>query len=190
MKKIANFIFETSALKRLPRAGWYVLGVSPESVAEHSWHATVIGMVLAYLANASVNKVIQILVIHDISEVRTGDFNKLQNFYSKKDEIKAVVDQSKNLPFAKEYQKLVKEHIERKTKEAKIVHDADILALLVRLKELMDQGNKQAENWFYANKERLRTKEGIKLGNVLAKTNSQDWWSTVKKQIHKQYKTE
>lgn len=99
MKKIANFIFETSVLKRLPRAGWYVLGTPFESVAEHSWHATIIGMVLAYEAHADVNKVVQILIIHDIAEIRTGDFNKMQNLYAKKDEMKAVLDQSKGLPF-------------------------------------------------------------------------------------------
>lgn len=80
--------------------------------------------------------------------------------------------------------------MERKTLEAKIVHDADILALLVRLKEFMDQGNKQAESWFFANKERLRTKQGVKLGEVLSKTNSQDWWNDVKKKIRQGYKTE
>lgn len=56
MKKIANFIFETSVLKRLPRSGWYVLGTPFESVAEHSWHATIIGMVLTHLSNADVKK--------------------------------------------------------------------------------------------------------------------------------------
>lgn len=188
MKKIVNFIFETSALKRIPRSGWQVLGVTSESVAEHSWHAAIIGMVLAYLSKADVNKVVKILLIHDIAEVRTGDFNKLQNFYSKKDELKAVLDQSKGLPFEKEYRILTKEHRERKTLEAKIAHDADILSLLVRLKEFMDQGNKQAENWFFANKERLRTKEGIKLGNALAQTDSQEWWGDIKKEIHKGYK--
>ncbi len=187
MKKIVNFIFETSVLKRLPRSGWHTLGVSFESVAEHSWHTAVIGFVIASLSGSDAEKVALILLIHDIAEIRTGDINKLQAHYVKDDELKAVNDQILGLPFAKKYKNLVDEYIANKTVESKIAHDADVLALLVRLKEFMDKGNKQADRWFFANRDRLRTKVGIELGKELEKTDSQDWWNDIKAKVHKSY---
>lgn len=187
MKKIINFIFETSALKRLPRSGWQTLGVSFESVAEHSWHAAIIGYVIASLSGADAEKVALILLFHDIAEVRTGDINKLQAHYVKDDETKAVNDQTKGLPFANKYKGLIDEYFGKKTIEAKIAHDADVLALLVRLKEHMDKGNTQADRWFFANRDRLRTKIGIELGQALEKVDSQDWWNYIKTKVHKSY---
>lgn len=47
---IANYIFEAGMLKRVKRSGWWAEQIkNPESVAEHSWRASVLAFILANL---------------------------------------------------------------------------------------------------------------------------------------------
>lgn len=190
MKKIANFLFEASTLKRLPRLGYNILGVKNESIAEHVYGSCVIGFVLARLAQANIEKVILMCLFHDFEETRTGDITKINLFYIKRDSQKAKSDIFGKLPFAKDVQSLLDEYEEKKSLEAKIARDANILDLLVELKVLIDQGNKHAVEWFEGNKERLKTPNAKKLFEQLQKTDSHDWWEDIREKVHRMYKTE
>ena len=47
---LTNFLYEMGLLKRCRRTGWWVAGVDdPESIAEHSFRAALIGYLLAVL---------------------------------------------------------------------------------------------------------------------------------------------
>ena len=183
-----DFLFEASALKRVGRTGLEILGVEKENVAEHSWHATIIGYVLSNLAQTKKKKVVMMLTFHDLPEVRMGDIHKLQGKYVERNEEKALEDQYQNLPFADDIKELFVEYRKNETMEAKIAHDADILSLLVLLKEKSDKGNKQADLWFQGNKDRLRTEEAKALAEVILTTDSQDWWNEVRTKLHSEYK--
>jgi len=57
MKKIIDFLFEASSLKRFPRLGYNLLGEKGESVGDHIYGSLVIGYVLAKLEKANVERV-------------------------------------------------------------------------------------------------------------------------------------
>lgn len=184
-KKIINFLFETNYLKRVPRSGYQVLGVKNESVAEHLFHTSIIGWVLAKLEGADEEKVIKMCLLSDIHETRISDLNWIAMQYfgseTKKDvSKKAEGDIFFNLPFEQEAHKLIDNLNNFKSKEAKIVKDADTLAFLVQLKEFIDKGDEHAREWFEFAKDRLQCKSAKALMKQLEKTDMQDWWSELK----------
>ncbi|MBW2084862.1 MAG: HD domain-containing protein, partial [Deltaproteobacteria bacterium] len=72
-KQVANFLFEAGMLKKTPRSGYQFLGNGSESVAEHSFRATILGFILAGLTpGADRVKVVNLCLFHDFHEARTG----------------------------------------------------------------------------------------------------------------------
>ena len=93
MKEIVNLLFEARILKEIPRSGFQFLGSGRESVAEHSYLTAFIGSVLAYLVpEVDQLRLLQMCLVHDLAEARTGDLNYVQKGYVTADEAKAVDD--------------------------------------------------------------------------------------------------
>jgi 5'-deoxynucleotidase YfbR-like HD superfamily hydrolase len=61
-------------------------------------------------------------------------------------------EQLKNLPHSEELRALSREYMERKSLEAKIAKDADLLDELFLLREYAWQGNKEAVKWLRGEK--------------------------------------
>lgn len=127
------------------------------------------------------------LLFHDLPEIRIGDINKLQSYYTTYDEESAIKDQVAGLSFGKDIAEYLTEFNQKQTKEAIIAHDADALALLVRLKELVDKGDEQAVFWFKGNQDRLKSKTAKQLAKAVWETDSQEWWHDIRKKLHKDY---
>lgn len=185
MKNQANFLFEASTLKRLQRTGWQILGENRESIAEHSYMVSIISYVIGRENNANIEKVLLMALFHDFTETRIGDIYKLADFYVKGDVLKAAKHAYEGLPYGQELVKITGEYEDKNSLEAKIVHDADTLALCVELKQLMEKGNTNAKEWFDANLDALVLEKSKSLGRELAKTNSQTWWKKERNQLHK-----
>ena len=187
MKKnnLTNFIFEAATLKRLQRTGWQVLGENRESIAEHSFMVGIISYVIGKQKNANIEKLLLMALFHDFTETRIGDIYKLADFYVKADVLQAAKDAYESLSYGSELVKITREYEDEENLEAKIVHDADTLALCVELKQMMEKGNTNAKEWFDANLDVLVLDESKSLGRELAKTNSQDWWKKERNQLHK-----
>lgn len=191
MKKnnLANFLFEAATLKRLQRTGWQILGGgNKESIAEHSFMVAVIGYILATELKADIQKVLTMGLFHDFSEARTGDVYKLADLYVQVETMEAVKNVFSDLSNSGKMISLIQEYEEEKTIEAKIVHDADTLALCIELKQLIECGNLHAREWFEANLDALRLDESKDLLNQIKNTDSQDWWKKEREKIHKSYK--
>lgn len=191
MKKnnLANFLFELETLTRLQRTGWQILGgANKETIAEHSYMVAVISFILATQITADLEKILLMALFHDASEARTGDVYKLADKYVKADVISATRDAFAEIPQTRKIILLVKEYEEEKTSEAKIVHDADTLALMIELKQLMENGNVNAKEWFLGNFDALRLDASKKLANQLKSASSQDWWKKERAKIHKGFK--
>ncbi len=186
-KNIVNFLFEAATLKRLQRTGWQILGENRESIAEHSFMVAIISLVLAQDLKADKEKVLTIALFHDFSEARMGDIYKLADLYVKADVMKASRDAFSDLSDSGKMLNLIKEYEDEKTLEAKIVHDADTLALMIELKQLIEKGNANAKEWFEANFDALRLDKSIKLANQIKNSNSQDWWKKERDKIHKSF---
>ncbi len=177
MKRIADLLFEAGMLKRTPRTGYRFLGSGEESVAEHLFSAAFIGYVLAQLeGGVDIFKVVKMCLFHDLPEARTGDHNYVYKKYVQVDEERATEDLATGLPFAEEIKGLIAEFNSQKTQEALLSNDADQLALLLRLKEHKDLGNRYADEWLRNNVKRLQTEVGRKVARAILQTDFSAWW--------------
>jgi putative hydrolase of HD superfamily len=174
---MVEFMFEVGMLKRSPRTGYQFLGSGGESVADHSFRTAVIGYVLASMEpDADRDKVILMCLFHDFPEARTGDHNYVNKKYVIVDEEKAVQDQVQGLPFGEEISRLILEFNTLETLEARLSKDADQLDLILELKEQLDLGNSQAEEWLSFALKRLLTESGKRLGGQIMATKRDSWW--------------
>src|SRR3989338_6664055 len=116
MKSTVDFLFEASALKRLKRTGWQILGgENTESVAEHSFMVAVIAYVMAADSNVNLEKILIMALFHDFEESRTGDVYKLADLYTDSAKEKAITDAFSNLPQSAKITGLLKEYSQGRT---------------------------------------------------------------------------
>lgn len=177
LKSIADMLFEAGILAKTPRSGFYFLGSGKQSVAEHLNRTAYIGYALAKMnGNVDMEKVLKMCLFHDFHEARTSDLNYVHQKYAKADDKKATDDLASALPFGDDIKNLMEEYEARETLESKIVKDADIIELLLSLKEQMDLGNEKAKSWIPPAIKRLKTKEGKQLAEIIQITDFDNWW--------------
>ncbi len=177
MKNIANLLFEAKMLKEIPRSGYHFLGVGKESVAEHCFSTTFIAYVMSRMEpEIDALKLICMCLIHDLPETRIGDLNTVHKKYVKADETKAFKDTIERLAFRQDLTDLFDEFNAGRSIEAKLAHDADQLALILELKDLMDIGYKPPETWIQNVIGRLQTETGQKIARAVMDTPRDAWW--------------
>lgn len=177
MKPIADLLFEARMLKNIPRSGFQFLGAGRESVAEHVYSATFIAHVMAELRpEVDALKLIRLCLVHDLPEARTGDMNSVQKSYVRTDEAKAVADATRDLPFGRGLAALVREYRAARSPEARLAHDADQIALILELKDLIDLGFDPPKTWLPHVLARLRTDTGKAIADAVLATRRDAWW--------------
>jgi putative hydrolase of HD superfamily len=186
IKNILNLIFEFGQLKRVKRSGWWAAGIKdPESVADHTARACFIGYILSKLENVDSEKVILMILSHDMPESRINDQNKVEARYINRitGEKKAFEDQVKNLPknIRDELLALHREFEEDLTKEALIAKDADYLECAIQAKEYLEVGYKKTEDWINNVGKVLKTKSAKEIFVLIKNSDSLDWWKDLKK---------
>ena len=138
-------------LKHLRRTGWVMRNVPcAETVASHSWRMALMAIQkeseLSAL-NVDTNKVIEMCLLHDVSEVIVGDIvpeehqvtnKKISKAEKKELEINAIRTLSEKYNFPK-LQNLFEEYEEQKTPEAVIVKNLDKLDMLLQAYEYLQQ---------------------------------------------------
>ncbi len=189
-KKITNFIFELSQLKRQRHIGFQLAGVkNPDTVAEHALRAAQIGYILASMeGDANPDKVATMLVIHDNAETRLGDQNKVAARYFSKKEAEQNVnrEQLDNLgeKIQKKWSAYLREYEERNTKEGIIAKDADWLEVAFQAKEYLDLGYYGAQEWVDNVEKALETDSAKKIMAEMKKTKFTDWYQGLKKMTY------
>ena len=177
MKRTVEFLFEAGMLKKTPRTGFQFLGSGAESVADHSFRTTLLGYVLATMENgADIDKTVRMCLFHDLPEARTGDHNYVNKKYVAVNEKKAILDQTRDLPFGKDIVNLTHEFNAANTLEARIAKDADQLDLILELKVQLDSGNPNAKEWLVYALKRLCTDSGKAMGREIMTSKSDAWW--------------
>lgn len=185
LKNITNLVYEAAVVKRLQRTGWQILGDNEESIGEHTFMTSVIAYLLAKQLKANMEKVLAMSIFHDFHEARTGDMDKIATFYMKRDQGKANQDIFGSVD--DELLITLAEYEEKKSLEARIVYEANIIALLVELKLLLEKGNAHAQEWIDGNIKRLRIPGAVALAEDLVKTSSQDWWKNIRDTLHEEF---
>ena len=142
--------FKTAAnLKKIYRQGWIdKLSLdNPESVADHSYSMAVISMVISDLGNYNSEKIIKMVLLHDIAESKIGDYTPEQLSKEKKTELEnnTFNEIIKNLPdlIKSQYLQIWKEYQENTSLESKLVHQIDKLEMSLQANIYKKDGHSQ-----------------------------------------------
>lgn len=186
MQNITNFFYELGQLKRVKRSGWWTINIKdPESVAEHSFRAVMIGYILAKLEKADDKKVMLMCLVQDIPEARLNDLHKIGQRYIdfKEAEKKALKEQVSVLPdeIKKEILEAFDSYQNDKSKEGVVARDADLLENAIQAKEYLEVGYKDAQNWIDNVRKLLKTESAKKILGLVEKMKSTEWWKELKK---------
>ena len=187
IKSLVAFLFEIGNLRKVIRAHQQTLlsfDLS-DTIASHSFRVALIGYFLASQLKTDANKVLKMCLLHDLEETRSSDHNWVHKRYVKVFEEEIMEDQLKNLPTSQELLKISKEYQKRKTLEAKIAKDADLLDEIFLLREYVWQGNKEAKEWLKEGSQKSQQEKLMftNLAKQIAKeAKKQDpsfWWENI-----------
>ena len=174
--RLIDLIHEAGMLRHTPRSGYALLGTGSESVAEHSYRMSVIGLVLARLAGADAGRVLELCLFHDLHEARTGDFNYVNHRYDTCRAREALADAVEGTGLEDELLSVHDEFEARETLEARLARDADQLDLICNLKAELDRGNAFAAQWLESAVQRLRTPWAKELAEEALAADHNRWW--------------
>lgn len=183
IKKLVSFFFEVGTLRKTLRSHRQTLLTDDlsDNIASHSYRVSMIGWFLAVAEKADSHKVVMMCLLHDLEETRSGDQNWVHKKYVKVFEEEIREGQLKPLLGSKELLKFSKEYQERKTMEARIAKDADLLDQILILKEYSWQGNKEAEDWLKGKEQEklMFTQTGKKLAQEAYQQRPSEWWGNL-----------
>lgn len=189
-QKMVRFLFEIGTMRKLPRMHRQVLLTDDmsDNIATHSYRTTLIGWFLAKMEQIDPYKVVMMCLLHDVSEVRTGDHNWIHKRYVKIFNEEINEEQLGILPFG-DLKEIADEYDKRESKEALVAKEADSLDQLFLLREYVWQGNKEAMIWLKGKPgesgerekylERFKTKSGKALAKVALNEDPSGWWNSL-----------
>ena len=105
MNSILSFLQQSLVLTKMQRTHKRHLGNSEDSIAEHTYHASIIAYCLCRMEGLSHEqglKSMGMVLIHDIAEVRTADHGFIEKHYVEVNEDKANKDTFLKLDFGKD----------------------------------------------------------------------------------------
>ena len=132
-KNIINYYMLVNKLKYKIRNGWIEIGIEEErleSVAEHIYGCMMLAVAIdsEYQLKLDINKVLKMLLLHELEEVLMKDFTIRDNITKEeKDEIgiRKVIEVTNGLLKQGEIVSLVQQFNDRKTKEAIFAYHID-----------------------------------------------------------------
>ncbi len=187
-KRIVNFLFEIGTMRKLMRIHrqTFLTDDTSDNIASHSYRVSLIGWHLAKMENADLYKVVMMCLLHDVAEARTGNHNWVHKKYVKIFEEEITKEQLGSLPHP-DFEKLVGEYNKRKSKEAVLAKDADLLDQILLLREYEWQGNREVGIWLRGKSGRkknnqlamLKSKTAKKLGAAILLEDPSAWWNNI-----------
>ncbi len=185
MKDIMKYLYEIGQMKRVQRSGWWLAGITdPESVAEHSFRAAILGYVLASLEGADPQKTAMLCLFHDTHETRINDLHRVAKRYieTRQSEREAFREQVERLPqeIAMPITAFISEYEEKASLEAKVAHDADLLECLIQAREYQACGYADVQDWIVNCQAGLKTASAKDLADACLRTEPKEWWQGLK----------
>jgi putative hydrolases of HD superfamily len=188
IQQLTKILYELGTLRKIARSHRQMLLTDDlsDNIASHTYRVTMIGWFLAKMEKADPYKTVMMCLLHDMAEARSGDHNWVHKRYVYIHEEEIEKEQLGTLPYG-DLKKLIDEYEERKSKEAIIAKDADLLDQVLLLREYEWQGNKEAGIWLRgksgdktnAQLARLKSVSAKKLGAAIYKENPSDWWNNI-----------
>ena len=134
---LLDTLLELQTLDRVPRTGFALRGISdPESVSEHAFHITFLAWTLAAREpDLDRARVVELALVHDLAEVRTGDLPRTAAHYlpaGAKAQAESAAARDLLAPIGGGIEKLVAEYQASETREARFVSLCDKLQLLLK----------------------------------------------------------
>jgi putative hydrolase of HD superfamily len=166
---ILDFFKTAVNLKNISRQGWInKLSLKhPESVSDHSYSMAIMGMVISDLENYNSEKILKMILLHDLAESKIGDYTP--NQISKENKIKiennAYDEIINTLPDAikLQYAQIWEEYQKQESPESKIVHQIDKLEMALQAKMYQKEGSsKEAIESFFKSAENEITHPKLK----------------------------
>ena len=176
---IGDFLYEIGLLKRYPRTGWLVAGVTNvESIAEHSFRTAIIASIVAELEGADPNRAALLACYHDMSETRILDIPHVSRSYvSTVDPRTITADQVKALPGGPRtlISHATDEYETGSTLEAQCAHDADKLECLIQACEYRAQGHEHVQGWIDRTSAGFRTSSAHQIAKEILESTPIRW---------------
>ncbi|GKS67604.1 oxetanocin [Nitrosarchaeum sp.] len=144
---IIDFFNTSAKLKKIPRQGWIdKLSLNtPESVADHTFSMAMMGMIFSDLEDYNTEKILKIILLHDLAESIIGDITPQQISKERKIELEnnAMEEILSNLPdkIQKQYNNFWIEYQLNHSKEAQLVHQIDKLEMALQAKIYSNEGH-------------------------------------------------
>ena len=143
---ILDFLKVSANLKNVRRQGWVdkLNHKCPETVAEHVYSMAMIGMILSDFEGRDTEKILKMILLHDMAESIIGDITPDQMSKKSKEELedKAMRQILDRLPdrISGRYMQLWDEFQHMLSEESKLVHQIDKLEMALQAKIYSDDG--------------------------------------------------
>lgn len=186
--RLTEFFYEVGTLRKVPRSHAQTLLSNDETdnIASHSFRVAMIGWFIAKQEKGDPYKVLLMCLFHDTPETRSGDQNWVHKKYVKVFEKEILGAQLSGLPEESELKGIAQEYSKRKTKEAIVAKDADLLDQILLLREYAWAGNNEAASWLGKRPEKynaqfrlLKTATARKLAREIFRQRPSCWWDNV-----------
>lgn len=166
MEEVFKFFKIIAKLKLLPRTGWLQQGIkNPETVGSHTFGAAMLAWWLAKKEKLNPEKVVKLVLVHDLIEAITGDITPSDfRYQGKRDfEKKFIKELGQSIPveIRAEITDLVEEYLEGKTAESRLASQAEKLETILQAYEYQKKlKRKIAKEFFNFYKNKISAKTG------------------------------
>jgi putative hydrolase of HD superfamily len=144
--QLLSFFESVLRLKSVKRAGWVSkAGISnAESVSDHTYSMCAMGMILSDMLGLDTERVMKMIIIHDLAESIIGDYmpNEITREKKRLEEGKAMSCILYQVPSVarSSYEMIWQEYQANKTRAAKFVHKLDKLEMAIQSIRYINQG--------------------------------------------------
>ena len=181
LEGMIDYLYEMGLLKRLPRAGWLVAGIDhPESIAEHSFRAAIIGYLLASVEGADPARTALLCLFHDTQESRIGDVPRVgKSYVVTAPNPQVTADQVAGFPgeIGQAVRALVDDHEGQESVEARLARDADKLECLIQAREYQANGH-DVQPWVETAAAALRSEAARRFADAFRRARPDQWWKS------------
>jgi putative hydrolase of HD superfamily len=118
-------------------------------VADHSYSMAIMAMIISDLDNYNSEKILKMVLLHDLAESKIGDFTPDKISKNEKEKLEnnafnEIIEQLPN-PIKLEYDKIWKEYQNNSSSEAQIVHQIDRLEMALQAKIYQKSGSSEED---------------------------------------------